>query len=264
MKSLDCRLDFFSGVPSGVRFKDKVKLFIIGLIVLIPKRYRNKSTVLPFITTKILAGTLIRIKDTYYQLATAHNFNSYEMEMRNWFNLEEGDVFFDVGANMGFYSVMLAKKNVYVVAFEPYPPVYKILLKNIEMNKLSNLVPFNLALSDYDGSAQFNIKRFCGGNSLTELGDVKTIKHTWVNVIKLDTLLKDSYLNHIDLIKIDTEGSEPEVLRGAVETIDRFTPRLIIETLPVNRVFVEAWLKDHNYVIKGEYSLNILAEKMVK
>jgi FkbM family methyltransferase len=150
-----------------------------------------------------------------------------------------GTVVVDVGANVGLHTVPLADRlgrGGRVIAFEPDPDNYRILLSNIEANGLTNVTPYKLALSAVAGTALlFQSQENRGGLSLSRnnvdeghaSGESVSIEAKTGDSILLD--LKTS----ISLIKMDVEGAEPLVFEGMKETLDRNrSARILFEFWP--------------------------------
>jgi len=130
-------------------------------------------------------------------------------------NLKPGNVFVDVGANAGYFSVLASrivgdKGRVY--AFEPASDTYAVLLKNIQ--GLDNVHSYNVALSNYIGEANFYGGENTGqrGLSISPTNGTKILEK-----VKVTTL--DNYNIKPDMIKIDTEGNEADVIKGAKDSI---------------------------------------------
>ncbi len=154
--------------------------------------------------------------------------------------INEGDVIFDIGANIGCFSVPFAKKvgsNGKVYAFEPQKFIFNLLKKNAVCNELNNLQIFNnaigdantiLELNDFDYSQSGNF----GGITLTENYDNSVcakIKGTKKNKIKTLTLNNFLNLKKCNFLKIDVELMELNVLKGAIEFIKKFRPIIWVE-----------------------------------
>jgi FkbM family methyltransferase len=137
-------------------------------------------------------------------------------------------VFLDIGANFGYYSISLAKQTgAKVVAFEPQSAVAQKLLKHVEMNQLSDRIRVEtMALSDAAGSV--SMTSYEGNTGKTALSDAPGE----VEVIRLDDWVKANPLERLDAIKMDVEGVEARVLRGGMDTIRRFRPKLLLEVNP--------------------------------
>jgi len=147
--------------------------------------------------------------------------------------LTDGIVFVDVGANFGFYSVYASKKvgaRGIVLAVEPNPFVSNILRKNTLINSCENVIIETCALSERAGFATFWIhdQDPWGSSSL-----VKTSKTPQSNIIvpvrTLDDLVDTYKINRVHVIKIDVEGSELEVIKGARRVFDSSRPVVLME-----------------------------------
>jgi len=154
--------------------------------------------------------------------------------------LKEGDIFVDVGANIGSISCLASRfvgKKGHVFAFEPHPETYKILEYNIRINNLSNVTTFNVALGSkiskgkiYD---RLNMNR--GAATLLRSRNVREEEGYEIEITTIDSLIENGLLPPPTLIKIDVEGFELEVLKGAEKLLrSDQAPMLCIEysTLP--------------------------------
>ena len=132
----------------------------------------------------------------------------------------------DVGANVGFHTVRLATRFQQVLSFEPAAANYECLEANTDL--FSNVVLHKMGLGR--DACQLTLElpsdsTNCGAYSLKDFRDQATNKSSeTVSIVPLDTLDYDP-----DLIKIDTQGFEPEVLQGAIKTIERSKPVILAE-----------------------------------
>lgn len=157
----------------------------------------------------------------------------------------------DVGANIGEYTWLLAKLTPYVHAFEPSKELAQLLARASPQN----VIVHNIALSDHAGSALLrtpvdNDRKSYGLASLeTLIGYSKLLSET-VTIARLDDVVHDD----IGFIKIDVEGHEMPVLRGATELISRCRPTMLIECEERHRPGATAELfeffKPLNYVCR--------------
>jgi FkbM family methyltransferase len=140
-------------------------------------------------------------------------------------------VFIDIGANIGYLSLFLARiKSRMVYSFEASSFNFSALLNNIKLNKAINVMPFNTYLGDKLGTASFFYDADNPGASSSRVL-IESNKHL-NEIVKTNSLdLMRLNLNRIDLIKIDVEGSELFVIQGALETIARFRPFILCEML---------------------------------
>lgn len=144
--------------------------------------------------------------------------------------LKPGDCFVDVGANIGLMSVFASQcvgKTGKVVAFEAHPETYGLLKDNISLNEITNIETNAFALGDENTTAfiydNWDINR--GGASLVIQNEAS--KGHEVQVKKLDDVLEETL--QPKMIKIDVEGFELQVLKGAKQTIAAARPILIVE-----------------------------------
>lgn len=147
-----------------------------------------------------------------------------------------GNTVVDVGANIGYYTILLADKvgrDGKVYAFEPDKTNFEILKKNIELNKLKNVVAVNMAVGRNKGKSKLcrSEENFGDHKLYNDQSLIPKIKTEVVKIIKLDDFLKKK---KIDLIKIDTQGWEPEVIRGAKELIKKDKPTIFLEYSPAS------------------------------
>lgn len=147
--------------------------------------------------------------------------------------LKPGDVYLDVGAHIGFHAVFAAHRvgpEGHVFAFEADGDVYKRLSRNLSQFRWAQAV--NTAVWDRTGSLTFersSNKHESGWGTLTNVRDLGTGERVDVRAISLDDWFRDRRMARWDAMKLDAEGSEPAVLRGAENAIGRFRPFLILE-----------------------------------
>lgn len=156
--------------------------------------------------------------------------------------IEGSGTFLDIGANIGLYSVLAAKvkPGIHVVSFEPVPGIHADCVRFHEANRLSGAEVLQLALSDADGEATIYEPlhdHTVGQSSASTLASDswqarKSPRTTVVKTARLDSLLASRTLAGPVAMKIDVEGFEPAVLRGAAETIAKYRPRIVCEILP--------------------------------
>jgi len=151
--------------------------------------------------------------------------------------LKPDDTFFDIGANIGEFTLFVAKRvplgNVY--SFEPAEELFDRLSSNVVRNDFANVHLFQYALSDKEGETELYepTTRFSDGSINAGLhslyGNENDSTSESVSVTTLDDFVDHQGLEGIDLIKMDIEGSELRALRGGARTLRRFSPKLIIE-----------------------------------
>lgn len=170
-----------------------------------------------------------------------------EPETVQWIEgfLQQGEVLFDIGANVGAYSLVAAKASqgtARIYAFEPAFTNFSQLCRNILLNGCADsIVPLPVALSDKTGLDCFNYNNLSAGGSLHTLGvpvDFKgdsftpVFRHLALSY-RLDDFIRDFQIPLPNHIKIDVDGTEAAVLRGAKETLASPLLRsLLVEAMP--------------------------------
>jgi FkbM family methyltransferase len=166
----------------------------------------------------------------------AFNFNTYEKEDSEMlFNLIDSDnIIFDIGANVGWYSIHIAnilKKGV-VYCFEPIPETYNKLQNNIAVNNLTNIQPIQLALSEKTQTLSFFYSpKQTGASSYRNITENENAIHLELKSISLDEFVEEKNIQKIDLIKCDVEGAELFVYQGGLKSIEKYKPIVFTEML---------------------------------
>lgn len=140
----------------------------------------------------------------------------------------------DVGANVGVYTLTLARKCAEVHAFEPHPDVRYRLTENVRLNNLENVLISPYALSDTEGEAVLYSAAHAnqGQASLEQRDDLVTPNRCRLQT--LDNYVTEVGLTRLDLVKVDVEGAEFDVLRGGAKTLATMHPMLYVEVNPVH------------------------------
>lgn len=153
-------------------------------------------------------------------------------------------VFIDVGANAGVYSMVAAKivgNNGTVLSVEPFPEMSARLIKNAELNNFTNVRVRTFGASDKTAVKTF----WLNGNKPNSFsfsiknGDAKSLSFLTVS---LDELFEWENLDRLDYIKIDAEGEEDKVLKGAQRIIEKYNPILQLE---ITQRLPKSILKDY-------------------
>ena len=159
----------------------------------------------------------------YYPAIEDPNF--VDVWIRNVYGVykpKTDDIVFDIGAHMGFFTLKVARYVKKVVAFEPDLHNLRYLLLNIKLNKVSNVEIYRLAIGEENRMVYLK-KGFGGGRTRV----TNTPTDTKVRMITIDSfVLKTGIVPTI--MKIDTEGYELNVLKGAKNTLQKFKPKLLI------------------------------------
>lgn len=136
-------------------------------------------------------------------------------------SFDKSDTAFDIGANIGAYSLIMGKYAKMVFAFEPSVFTFSTLVKNIYTNTASNVMPVNMALSERKKIGEFAYSSIDLGSSVHGL-DVKLEKEAHRQKIlsySIDDFITDFGIESPNHIKLDVDGNEFDILKGAAKTI---------------------------------------------
>lgn len=152
-------------------------------------------------------------------------FHSEEIMRHFHWKVAPDEVVIDVGACFGSYTITALLQGAFVEAFEPHPLLYTELCHNVSINKLSaRFHPVNKAVWSESGKI-LDLPQY-------DLAMVKPEAHAGQPMLKVMTVALDEYeneLSRLDWIKIDVEGAEIEVLKGAAKLIEKFNPKILVE-----------------------------------
>ena len=193
----------------------------------------------------------------------------YEINVEHWLKQVlcklEKPIFYDVGSNYGYYSVILSQLTKTTYAFEPVAETFIVLKKNIKKNRIKNIIQFPFALSDKEESISINIYSSSGNNSMFKRNipsdhPTKHIGKSNIRTKTIDSLVfsENNRIEKPDLIKIDVEGAELHVLKGAIKTIVKYKPVLLVEyseTTSIDAGYICKdifdFIKAYDYIIYG-------------
>lgn len=191
-----------------------------------------------FINYHFQPGTKIHIRLTEAGSRNLFTSGCVEPNEFAFFNtyLKPGMTFFDLGANMGLYTVLAAKRvgeKGLVVALEPSTREFARLSKNVELNKFKNVHLLNIAASNSMGTATLHIsdENEPGHNTLGVFiyPGVQEVKLENVRLDTIDNIVRDLQIKHVDAIKMDIEGHEFFALQGMTATLKKHHPILLTE-----------------------------------
>ncbi len=156
--------------------------------------------------------------------------NGFDKEVKNLVErLSENDVFIDIGANFGLFSLLAAKKGALVVSFEPSTRELISFYHNLELNK--DIAP-KIRIIPMAVGKQVNDFLSLAYGPITNTGTNQIINGTngdeKVPVVEVDKILGDYYLNRIKLIKIDVEGFELTVIESIQDLLSKLSNLYVI------------------------------------
>ena len=202
-----------------------------------------------------------KIKDLPFKLVVqseieiwrAADFWTKEPETIAWIDsFEPHNAFWDIGANIGLYSLYAALKNCYVWAGEPARDNFMALQSNVRLNNLE-VVEYQSAFSDFDGKSTFYVPKSGPGRSGGQIGkpvddagrEFKPAESYEVETYKIDTLAgKLGVPNHI---KIDVDGHEWRILQGGIATLASVDVKSVLVEVNNNQKEIEAFMSDLDY-----------------
>lgn len=163
------------------------------------------------------------------------NFDHYEQECFDMMRklIKPGSTIFDIGANIGWYTMNLSKSihDSRVYAFEPIPQTFRTLKKNMKVNNVRNVKVFQYGLSNEEKITPFYYYREGLGNaSSKQMTNRYPNRKVRCRVRKLDNIVKEQHI-HINFMKCDVEGAELFVFQGAIETLKQDKPIIFVEML---------------------------------
>ena len=191
-------------------------------VVRIPLRAIPRGTVLP-----VLSGPLRGAR--WVVGAGTHGcwLGTYEPQTRHWLQavLGPGKVFFDIGANVGFFTLLgsrIVGEAGAVVAFEPLPENLGALKVHVRLNGARNVNVVAAAVSDRAGRERFGpVDNPAMGGRAPE-GSIEVV------TVALDDLVREGAVRRPDVLKIDVEGAELRVLAGARRTLEEARPAIVL------------------------------------
>jgi FkbM family methyltransferase len=148
--------------------------------------------------------------------------------------LKPGDVFYDIGANVGFFTVIGARlvgPGGRVYAFEPVPENAALVRHNAEMNGFMHVTVIEKAVSRQTGEGELFLARYSGGSALSSVDtpppDLKEVIS--IEMVSIDDVIEQQAIEPPAVVKIDVEGAEVEVLEGMARTLRDFEPVVVYE-----------------------------------
>jgi FkbM family methyltransferase len=225
-----------------------------------------------------------RCQDRYDDYALLRSREEYEL-LDKWFLPKKGDIVIDVGAHIGIYTMVGSRRvgaSGKVIAIEAASPYFKTLQENIRLNGLNNVVVVNCIL--YSKDMPFSLSRYeailaagrRGGIMEQEReqkiheeqilksisSDSNLLENTIERAMTLDTVLQQQLrttaysINHVIWIKIDVEGAELDILKGATKTLAANQNIAIL--IEIHR----SWLYEPILDLLRKYNFRLQAERI--
>lgn len=177
-------------------------------------------------------------RDIYYK-AGVYSEDYITSFLLKEINIQDNDLILDIGANIGWYSLVLSHKSKpQILAFEPDKFNFSLLEQNVRLNNKTNVRLFNTAIGNRNGILPFFLYKNYNLGRHSFVRQKNSIESTMVPVAVLDDLMSDQCLQHkrIKIIKIDIEGYEYSALLNATTTLrqtdnllSEFSPQLMVQ-----------------------------------
>jgi len=244
----------FYGIRHGVGLHSKLKIVALSLLSVVPwetrKRHARLDRVINYLTPDF-SDVVVEKDGLIFHLVDHESIFLvvfHEPWMERYLKIGEGDVFVDIGAHVGKYTIQASRKGARVIAIEAYPENYRILLRNIEINDADNVEAVNKAAWHREETIRFYVAEVSGGGSLKESHpDRRCVGTIMVQAETTDAMLRSLNVPSVDWVKIDVEGAELEVLRGLEETLETRDARLVVEVMKPNVAQALAYMKGMGY-----------------
>ena len=242
------------------KFKGKISYYIIFRLI---RKFLATDIIVKIYNFKVF-GSIKKNKTSYFLLKKCEFGDHKELETIKKFSNKNKILFIDCGCNYGFYSfyaASLSKKNL-IISIEASKETSKEFRKNLKLNNFGNVRFENSAISNSDNDYIL----FNESKNDWESSHIHNKFHSYsvskVHTIKIDTLIKSINFNDfLTIIKLDVEGNEMNVLKGATNFIEKTSPFIIIEISKYifeNKNNIE-YLK--NFLLNYEYSMYNLSKK---
>lgn len=207
-----------------------------------------------------------------------HRFNSFfekEPETIAWIQemIKRGDILFDVGANVGVYTLFAAafyQQDIQIFSFEPVYHNFNKLCKNIILNKFENICkPYSIGLSDKTSLCEIHVRSTVIGSACHSLSvsiedlDSQSIFEQGVAVFSLDEIVEKGWVPSPTHIKIDTDGNEEKIIQGAKKILASDSVRSVLMEITdidnakeriVNMMKIAGFSMDHPLNFRAEHS----------
>lgn len=252
-------------IRNGKTSIDKFLIFWLAILSQTPGFLRLRFRFLDEKTVKLCRflakNTVVKVGGIYFRLLDAESFiivfPEFEKFVWDYLKVKEGEVFLDVGAHIGKYSLAVANiigKKGQVISIEPYPETYQVLLENVRLNGFKNIQALRFAAWSQNCKKQFFISNNAGGHSLTPYEKPDERWPDQQPFITIQAKPLDDVLDRIgmkvDWIKIDVEGAEIEVLQGLQKTLEHDKPNLIIEVRKTNLQKLKEIMEQNRYHVE--------------
>ncbi len=206
--------------------------------------------------TKILMECTTQVEEAYRIHAVAKEIWTKDFVE----SIPVGGCFYDIGANVGSYTLIAASRGIRTVAIEPAAQNYATLVRNLALNApaLEYVIPVPLPLADVNGTMWFDYAGMESGAAGHALGSRRRLHHhrQAMMAVRLDTLIELWGLPLPSHIKVDVDGNEDAVLGGMEATLQRAELQAIMLEMPLaQEAELTAWLVERGWTLTERYNM---------
>lgn len=249
--TLSPKINTIRDIVFNTDFTSSKLSFVLSLLPFFGKRIHEgrkfqllrKPDHLRFFVTKEIGFGIISVRN-------------YEPEVCRFFEQIKGEIFIDIGAGVGAYSLNFCNNFKHVIAFEPGEISFELLLRNIEANSIKNVEIFQVAISEKPGKIGLDKS----GNPVNWSIVSPTVESEEVESAQLDDIL--SKYEFVDLIKIDVEGAELSVIKSAKKSLSKLK-NIIIEVRDIYEVELRSILTENGFHARVLENRETIREKNI-
>jgi len=233
--------------------------FFYYLVFRIIRNFLSYNLIIQIYNFKVY-GSIEKNKTSYFLLKKCEFGDYHELNTIKKFSNSNKILFIDCGCNYGFYSfytASLSEKNK-IISIEASKQTSKEFIKNQNLNNFKNINFFNNAVSNLNGEDITFYESTNDWESSQAHSKFKSVSEVTVQSVQIDSLLKEYFLNEcVVIIKLDVEGNEINVIKGALEIIKKSEPLIIIEFSKYifenmdNIGYLKNFLLEYDYSIYG-------------
>lgn len=184
-------------------------------------------------------GQIMLVPSKHKAIPIPLSLSASEKSVINVFRPRFGETVLDIGAYVGRYTLLSSRyvgEKGQVVSVEAHPGIFKLLRKNLILNKISNATTVNAAISNCEGHVKLYHGYASGWHSIVQKSAEtgwSLNEYTKVPSRTVDNLMKEIGIDKVDWMKIDVEGAELKVLEGSLETLrNNENLKIIVEIHP--------------------------------
>lgn len=214
-----------------------------------------------YLVSDLKYGIRMNLNIKEYVQAFLYNYGTYEYPTIKFFSnfVKNGMTIIDVGANVGYHSLILSKftgEKGRVFSFEPESKNIKILDGNIKLNNFKNIKIITKAASNFNGTIKLFLSNSdnLGVHSTVYIPENVSQNFTEIEAVKLDDFVVEENIDKVDFVKVDVEGAETDVLAGMDKILKKHRPIVVLELVEKLQNMKGFSTKDVKKMMKETYN----------